>query len=130
MESELPKIISRNLEARKDLTKKQKADAIILATQSADRVSKRFKELIIEKINFTETMKEVFFPLYDKYFTESELKELVAFYKSPIGQKAISVTPNLLAEAMDMSNRVFTPKVLELVNELLGEEQKHLSNKK
>lgn len=130
MEVELPKLITRSLETRRDLTKKQKAEVLSIATQSASRVSKRVRELLPEKINFSETMEQVFFPLYDKYFTESELKELVAFYKSPIGQKSISVTPALLNEAMEISNRLFTPKVLEMVNEILEEEQRNLPNKK
>lgn len=130
MEIELPKIISKGIEARKDLTRRQKAAAANIAAESAARVSKRFRELLPEKINFSETMQEVFFPLYDKYFTEDELKELIAFYKSPVGQKSISVTPSLLAEAMDISNRLFTPKVMEMINEILAEEQKHLSKSK
>lgn len=130
METELPKMISRSLETRKDLTKRQRADATRIATESANRVSKRFRELLPEKINFSETMEQIFFPLYDKYFTEDELKELVAFYKSPIGQKSISVTPNLLNEATEASNRVFTPKVLEMINAILEEEQKNFSNRK
>ncbi|MBI5415336.1 MAG: DUF2059 domain-containing protein, partial [Candidatus Omnitrophica bacterium] len=39
-------------------------------------------------------------PIYDKYYTPDELKEIVAFYKSPAGQKVIEATPKIMQEAM------------------------------
>src|SRR5262245_44357118 len=38
--------------------------------------------------------------LYDKYFTTDEIKGLIQFYESPVGQKAIQVLPELSQEAM------------------------------
>jgi hypothetical protein len=38
--------------------------------------------------------------LYDKYFTGDEIKGLLAFYQSPVGQKAAQVLPSLTQEAM------------------------------
>jgi len=35
--------------------------------------------------------------LYDKYFTNEEIKGLIAFYESPIGKKTIQVLPALSA---------------------------------
>lgn len=37
-------------------------------------------------------------PIYSKYFTLEEIKELVAFYKTPLGHKIIKVTPSLVGE--------------------------------
>jgi len=38
--------------------------------------------------------------IYDKYFTTSDLKEIVAFYKTPIGKKLILHLPKASQEAM------------------------------
>ncbi len=38
--------------------------------------------------------------LYANQFTEQELKSLVAFYQSPLGQKVLSVEPKLMDQAM------------------------------
>lgn len=129
METDLPKFISLRLETRSDLTKKQKAEALKIAADSATRITKRFRELLPERINFSEAMEQIFFPLYDKYFTEDELREIVAFYKTPIGQKSLNVLPNLMADAIQLSDKVLTPKVLDLVNEILAEEQNRMINK-
>lgn len=40
------------------------------------------------------------YPIYNKYLTLAELKELTAFYKSPVGQKAITVLPQMSRESM------------------------------
>ena len=38
--------------------------------------------------------------LYATQFTEQELKELLAFYQSPVGRKALAVEPKVLDQAM------------------------------
>ena len=38
--------------------------------------------------------------IYASHFTEAELKELLAFYQSPIGRKALAEEPTVLNEAM------------------------------
>lgn len=42
-------------------------------------------------------------PLYKKYFTHEDVKELISFYESPIGKKLITKTPLLTKEAMQFS---------------------------
>ena len=39
-------------------------------------------------------------PVYDKYFTAAEIDELIAFYRTPLGRKAISTMPAVMQESM------------------------------
>ncbi len=39
--------------------------------------------------------------IYGAHFTQDEVKQLIAFYESPIGTKLISVLPMISQEAMD-----------------------------
>lgn len=39
-------------------------------------------------------------PIYDRYFTGPEIKEMIAFYSTPIGKKTVSVLPQLTMESM------------------------------
>ncbi|VAX35961.1 hypothetical protein MNBD_UNCLBAC01-1152 [hydrothermal vent metagenome] len=50
-------------------------------------------------------------PIYDAYYTEEDLKALVAFYTSPVGQKFFEVTPKIMAEAMQVSVQYFQEKI-------------------
>ena len=40
-------------------------------------------------------------PVYDRHFSADELRQLIAFYQSPIGQKMISEQPAVLQESME-----------------------------
>lgn len=51
-------------------------------------------------------------PLYAKYYSEEELGQLLEFYQSPIGQKVVSVTPDITRDAMDAIVTIFQNKLL------------------
>ena len=37
-------------------------------------------------------------PAYKKYYSDEEIKQLIALYQTPLGQKTLDVTPKLVAE--------------------------------
>ena len=39
-------------------------------------------------------------PVYDKYYSDADIKALIKFYQSDIGKKTIKVMPNLIGESM------------------------------
>lgn len=48
-----------------------------------------------------QSLLELAVPLYDKNLSHQEIKGLIQFYQSPLGQKAISVMPKLTAELQE-----------------------------
>jgi len=40
-------------------------------------------------------------PLYDKYYSPEDLKGLIQFYATPVGQKTLTVLPKLMPELQD-----------------------------
>ena len=54
-------------------------------------------------------------PIYNKYYSEYELIELVRFYQSPAGKKVLEVTPKIMKEAMEKSIQYFKEKVNQKV---------------
>ena len=52
-------------------------------------------------------------PIYDAYYTEEDLKALVSFYTSPVGQKFLKVTPKIMTEALQSSVQYFQEKMSE-----------------
>jgi uncharacterized protein len=47
-------------------------------------------------------LKEMFVPLYHKYFTGAEVKEMIRFYATPLGQKTIRIMPALLQDSFSL----------------------------
>lgn len=61
--------------------------------------------------------------LYAKNFTEPELKEILAFYKTPTGQKLLKTQPNIIGSSMDFA-RNWANKLSEEVVVKMREELK------
>ena len=58
-------------------------------------------------------------PVYSKYYTHDEIKQLIRFYESPIGKKMIKVTPQLSQETMAIGQKWGERLGQEIVNELI-----------
>lgn len=48
----------------------------------------------------SDTLINLIIPIYDKYYTESEIKQLTEFYQSSLGKKVISTMPLVVKESM------------------------------
>jgi uncharacterized protein len=49
--------------------------------------------------------------IYDKYFSEKEIDDFIAFYKSPSGQKMISSIPDIQRETMTIMAQKYSPEI-------------------
>ncbi len=61
-------------------------------------------------------------PLYARYFTPEDVRGLIAFYQSPLGQKSLSVMPALMQDAMTLGQQwaaEATPRVQEAIRKRL-----------
>jgi len=52
-------------------------------------------------------------PLYAQHYTEKEMKELIRFYLSPLGQKQLKLAPTILDESMRQTILYFQKKMTE-----------------
>ncbi|HLK89350.1 MAG TPA: DUF2059 domain-containing protein [Polyangia bacterium] len=78
--------IEKNLRAKQTVSKKQ----IDSLRQEFDRIQIDF---------LTEVMAET--PaIYARHFTAGELHEMLAFYRTPVGQKSLKVLPQVMTEIM------------------------------
>ena len=60
-------------------------------------------------------------PAYDRHFSHEEIKELIKFYQTPLGQKAISTLPKLSDELRDEGGRVGRQIGRDAMAEVLAE---------
>lgn len=74
-------------QSEKSLTKEQQGD---LSSFIVSGLKDVIKKAVFE-----------YYPkIYDKYFTEKDIKELIKFYKSAAGQKYLKVTPDIQNDLM------------------------------
>lgn len=67
------------------------------------------KEEVKQLFNLDEIIERII-PIYDKYFTEVELKGLLDFYNGPLGQKFLDVSPSMAKDVVDASINYFKEK--------------------
>jgi len=66
--------------------------------------------------------------LYDKYFTQGEINDYIAFYKSPSGKKYIKVMPDITKDLMMIMMQKYMPEIQETLKAKL-EEMKNADKK-
>lgn len=69
----------------------------------------------LKEILKTDEIIERLVPIYDQYYTEDELKDLINFYKSPTGSKHLQLTPKIVDESMNAAVIYFQEKVADKV---------------
>ncbi len=123
-------VILQNIEVNPEYKELSEPDREKLRKQmleNSDRTDQRVSELITERINFPALMEEISYQLYDKHFTEAEIRDLVTFYRSSTGRKATEVGPKLFAESMELTRIALQPKMREVITILTKEESERLS---
>jgi hypothetical protein len=75
---------------------------------------------LMEEDLASQKQKEEEISIYVKVFSEEELKGMLEFYKSPVGQSVLSKMPAVMQESMALAQKDM-PKVLERFKIILGE---------
>lgn len=86
----------------------------------------RYRQLVREKIDYGEWIRGVYEPLYAKYFTEEQLADLVAFYKTPTGQQVVKALPEIEREAMQTAGAQIQEKFAALARQVDEERRARL----
>ena len=94
---------------------------LISASGAKENMNQMFNEIIAQvSPEEAQKLKGVFdvddvisqlVPVYDKYFTEDELRGIIAFYKGPLGRKLIMVTPLIMQDSAEVSLMYFQNKI-------------------
>lgn len=122
MQAAYPSIIKNTLAGLDSLNDRQRSLLEAEIVKRNQQFSVKFNERLRQKINFREFTEQTIYPLYDKFFTEADLKELLAFYKTPLGQKMNKIMPQMATESIRLSQELLIPKITSIVNEIVQEE--------
>ena len=93
-----------------------------------DAFAERFHGLFVARLDFSTIIESVYPPLYDKYFSEEELVQMLAFYRTPVGRKTIEVMPSLMQEAGGGVERAVRPLAVGIIQEIVAEERAKLAD--
>jgi uncharacterized protein len=122
MEKTYPMGFASVVDSRNDLTVEQKKTMKATAGPSFTAFSQKFRKRLMETVDYGKYIQESLYPIYDKVYTEQELKDLIAFYGTPTGKKVIETMPQLFAEAQTAAREKLLPQVLPIIETLVKEE--------
>ena len=96
--------------------------------QVRERLSKSFEPATKEAMTIVQDPKlidevmENSYPIYASHFTLDEIRQLTAFYKSPIGAKSIKVMPQVMNESMRSGMATIQPRISAIMERTLKKE--------
>lgn len=61
---------------------------------------------------------EIYVPIYKKHLTLTDLKQIVAFYESPVGKKLAAATPSMTSEGMQAGQQLGMEIAQEMMQEM------------
>lgn len=87
--------------------------------QGRQGVPDSFWEELRKEMDVNE-LTELVVPIYDRHLTHQDVKQLIAFYESPVGRKLLGVQPLIVGESMALGQewgRAAAERVLKRLNE-------------
>ncbi|MCA1246990.1 DUF2059 domain-containing protein [Massilia sp. MS-15] len=98
--------------------------------QALDRIERMLPALaesigrILGDQALVDEMIEAMVPLYTRHYTAGEIRQLTAFYSSPVGRKMMALTPQLSTEGMAIGQRIMMPRIARLMQDMVQDAQK------
>ena len=80
-------------------------------------------EIIVRETEWSKT-KDDFIDIYTNVYDEEELKQLIAFYNSPLGKKMVEKMPFLGQQSMQLAQKFMKqagPEIQKLTTEMINE---------
>ena len=124
LEQDMPEMMTQgvaaSLEKNTKLTPEQKKKAADKAAKEIPSVAATFGATFRDPKLMDELLAEIV-PLYARYFSVEELKQMAAFYRTPAGAKMLFLTPRISHEALQISQKVVMPKIGAAIGKLTQE---------
>ena len=119
MQQNISLIIEQKIRSSGDLSPAQQEAQIAKFEATNNEFLGQLSEAVQAIMTYDEVLEHVYYPVYDQYFTEEDLRGLIAFYQTPVGEKLITVSPQILQTSIRLTSEIFMPRMIEVMNQLI-----------
>jgi uncharacterized protein len=105
------------------LNDEQKRKALEVYEKRLPELQKSFEDMMSDP-KLLQQMEDLVYRVYMKHYTPEDVQAMVAFYKSPVGQKSIRIMPAVVAETMQGTMEIMMPAAQKQVEKMLAEIKK------
>jgi hypothetical protein len=120
MPQQLSASVAQMIQADTKMTAAQKKEALEKFEKRLPATTAQMHALFSDATLVDDMVAEMV-PLYANTYTVDEIRQLSAFYQSPLGQKMLASTPKLMAQSMEINNRVMMPRIQKLMSQTVNE---------
>ncbi len=125
-QQEFQTMLQNNFPGSEQLSPEERQEVQTSINRDMNRILTKYNQLFMERIDFNQIIEQVYYPLYDKYYSEEDLRVLIEFYQTPTGQKTIQVMPQLLQESIQRTSQIIGPQVISIIQEIMDEERERI----
>ncbi len=94
-------------------------------------IQKESQTIVYEEFVLNNKLQDIMYDLYDEYFTLQDMKNIVTFYKSPTGQRAMQHMPMISRRSMELTQehaRSLAPKIHARISQRFEEVRNALAD--
>jgi hypothetical protein len=128
--SDVGQNLTRWADQQTGLTDTQMKELQSSAQEGSTRVEAQVRAFSSDATMMTALLEQATVELFDKSFTDDELKEMLAFYRTPTGQKAAKFSSKVVNDMMKATGRLFSEKFTTFANKQLDDEIEKLTVKR
>ncbi|MGW8391146.1 DUF2059 domain-containing protein [Pseudoduganella sp. HUAS MS19] len=114
MSKTLPGIMRQQVEATvkadTSLTDAQRREALLKMEGELPKMAEAVAGVLSDP-GLMADMEAEMIALYSRHFTADELKQIAAYYRTPVGTKSMQLMPQVMAESMAIGQRVTMPRI-------------------
>lgn len=107
-----------------DDAKRERARAI--AERGFLELQRDFSEEIRRVMPYDRLVDDVYGPLYLKQFSAAELREAIAFFRSPTGSKLTGATPQLMQDSSRLLQQRYMPELVRTMNRKMDQRMRSM----
>lgn len=115
---QMAQAMNQQIEANTALTPEQRTKLRSQMTEPFNAAVKEAQGIMTAPKLVDETLDKMQ-TVFAKYYTAAEAKQLVAFYKSPIGAKTLTAMPQATNESLQAGVAIFQPRVVAVMEKTL-----------
>ncbi len=118
---QMAQAMNASIENNTTLSQDQKQKVRAGMNQPFENAVKEAQTIINDPKNVDESIERIY-PIYAKYYTPDEVRQITTFYKTPVGAKTLNVAPQIINESMQAGFSLFQPRVNALMERTVKKE--------
>ena len=111
LQQEFTGILESIVPENSGISSEKKQQMINQINQDMSRILTQYNQRLMEKLDFNQILEKVYYPLYDKFFTEKDLQTMIDFYQTPTGKKPLLLCLNYSKNQSNYSPKLFNLKL-------------------